>query len=77
MAKTTNITRYVCDRCGKTAYVAPGDPSASDWREIKRVTADGVDISRLVCSTCNAEHKKLANNQDAAFNAFMASGKEA
>lgn len=72
MPKTSNITRYVCDRCGQSAYLSSGDPGMSDWRDISRVTADGVTTSRLLCKQCNTDYKALAAKQDAAFNEFMA-----
>ncbi len=76
MAKTDGITRYVCDRCGKIEYLVSDDPRKSDWRDVSRVTADGVDTKRLLCSTCNKEYKSLVATQDAAFNSFMAEGAE-
>lgn len=74
MAKTTNITKYACDRCGAEAYLPKGDPRESDWREVSRVTADGVSVSRLLCAQCTTGYKALASEQDAAFTAFMAGG---
>lgn len=72
MAKTDNITKYTCDRCAKGDYLVADDPRKSDWREIKRVTADGVTASRLLCADCNKSYKSLVATQDAAFNSFMA-----
>lgn len=41
MAKTTNITKYTCDRCHDSAYLTDGDPrTSSDWHQIKHTTAD-------------------------------------
>lgn len=76
MPKQTGITRYECDRCGRVAHLAEGAPEAGDWREVRRVTADGVDNSRLFCKECAAEYRKAAAEQDAAFNAFILKGKE-
>lgn len=75
MSKTTGISQYTCDRDGTTAYLADNDPRVSDWHTIKRVTADGVDMNRLLCADCYSKYKTLAGNQDTEFNAFMA-GKE-
>ena len=36
MAKTDNITRYTCDRCGESAYLQQGAAAAGDWREVER-----------------------------------------
>lgn len=71
MPKKTNITNYICDRCGKSAYLVSDDPAVSDWRDVERVTSDGVTTSRLLCKDCHAEYRKLTATQDAAFNSFM------
>lgn len=71
MARTTGITRYECDRCGKAAHLAPGAPEAGDWRDARRYTADGVENARLLCSGCAAAYRKMAEAQDAEFAAFM------
>lgn len=75
MPKQTGITRYECDRCGRAEHLAQGAPEAGDWREVRRVTADGVDNARLLCKECADEYRKLAVEQDAAFNAFVAKGR--
>ena len=47
MARTTNITRYTCDRCHVSAYLADGDPrTSSDWHDITHTTVDGVAQAR-------------------------------
>lgn len=74
MAKTTGISRYTCDRCAKEAYMTSGDPRASEWRDIDRVTADAVPTTRLLCPDCVKEYKALAEQQDSAFAAFMRRG---
>ena len=49
MARTTNITRYTCDRCHASAYLADGDPrTSSDWHDITHTTVDGVAQGALV-----------------------------
>lgn len=57
MAKTENITRYVCDRCGADAYLAANSAAAADWREIERVDQYGSRASRLLCKACTDDHK--------------------
>lgn len=53
MARTTNITRYTCDRCHASAYLADGDPrTSSDWHDITHTTVDGVAQGALVCTAC-------------------------
>ena len=71
MAKTTNITRYVCDRCSTLQHLAQGDPETSDWHDVSRVTVDGNTVSRLLCKSCYSEYKALVQAQDADFNDFM------
>ena len=71
MAKTDNITRYTCDRCGESAYLQQG-AAAGDWREVERFDQYGSKASRLLCKGCTDEYKKLAAQHDAAFQQFMA-----
>ncbi len=72
MPKKTGIVEYTCDRCAKQQYITEGDPAASDWREVPRITADNVTTVRLLCKDCTSRYRKLATEQDAAFNSFMA-----
>ena len=72
MAKTDNITRYTCDRCGESAYLQQGAAAAGDWREVERFDQYGSKASRLLCKSCTDEYKRLAAKQDAAFQEFMA-----
>ena len=73
MAKTDNITHYVCDRCGADAYLAANSAAAAgDWREVERFDQYGSKASRLLCKSCTDEYKRLAAQQDAAFQEFMA-----
>ena len=63
MARTTNITRYTCDRCHASAYLADGDPRTS--------SVDGVAQGALVCTACWQTFKALAATQDAAYAAYL------
>ena len=72
MAKTDNITHYVCDRCAADAYLAANSAACADWREVERFDQYGSRASRLLCKVCLAEYKQLAAKQDAEFQAFMA-----
>ena len=76
MAKTTNITRYVCDRCGDMAHLSQGAPEVSDWHDVSRVTVDGNTAQRLLCRTCYSSYKSLVTGQDSEFNEFMKGGSE-
>lgn len=73
MAKTDNITRYTCDRCGESAYLQQGAAAAGDWREVERFDQYGSKASRLLCKSCTDEYKRLAAKQDGEFQSFMAS----
>ena len=72
MAKTDNITHYVCDRCAADAYLAANSAASADWREVERIDQYGSRASRLLCKSCTDAHEQLAAQQDAAFQAFMA-----
>ena len=72
MAKTDNITKYTCDRCGESAYLQLGAAAAGDWREVERFDQYGSKASRLLCKRCTDEYKQLAAKQDTAFQEFMA-----
>ena len=76
MPKKTGITDYTCDRCAMPQYIAEGEPAASDWREVSRVTADGVASSRLLRKECTTRYLKLATEQVTAFLAFMSNTEE-
>ena len=72
MAKTDNITHYVCDRCAADAYLAANSAATADWREVERIDQYGSRASRLLRKSCTDAYKQLAAQQDAAFQAFMA-----
>ena len=72
MAKTDNITHYVCDRCAADAYLAANSAASADWREVERYDQYGSRASRLLCKACTDDYKQLAAKQDAEFQAFMA-----
>ena len=52
MAKTSGYSQLVCDRCSKTLYATENAPEAQSWRSVKRYTADGTEVSRLLCPDC-------------------------
>lgn len=72
MAKTRGYSQLVCDRCAKTLYATDNAPEAQIWRSVKRYTADGTEVSRLLCPNCYDGYRTLASSQDAAFGDFMA-----
>lgn len=72
MAKTTGYSQLVCDRCAKTLYSTDNAPEAQSWRSIKRYTADGTEVSRLLCADCYDGYRTLAISHDQAFGDYMA-----
>lgn len=71
MARTDNISRYVCDKCGKTEYFEQGR-QASGWMEIERYNADRVPVKKMFCAACHEMYKPVAAQADSDFNDFMA-----
>lgn len=57
MAKTDNITHYVCDRCAADAYLAANSAASADWREVERIDQYGSRASRLLCKSCTDAYK--------------------
>ena len=72
MSKTDGYSNYVCDRCAKSIYAQSNAPETQSWREIKRISADGNTVSRLLCGDCASAYRDLAQKQDTAFGDFMA-----
>lgn len=77
--KSDGYAKYVCDKCGKTAYVAAGDTEAREWFTVRRYSAgkatriaDDVapDIYEL-CSQCNASFMAFMQQDDASFEAWL------
>lgn len=71
MALTNNITRYVCDRCGESAYLQAGDPHLGEWHDITRTTADNTSQSALLCSDCYSTWRNIATRHDSDYTRFM------
>lgn len=51
---TKNITKYICDRCGKVAEVDYGNPIPSGWRLI-----DVKSSQKLLCWACNRAYNDV------------------
>lgn len=72
--KSDGYSKYVCDKCGKTAYVAAGDTEAREWFTAGKATriADDVtpDIYEL-CSKCNTSFMAFMQQDDASFEAWL------
>ncbi|WP_085830428.1 hypothetical protein [Collinsella vaginalis] len=76
MSRTTGFSRYVCDRCGTTVHAPDGGQEVQAWQEVKRVTASGTGITRLLCPACAKAYYDLAQGQDTGFTAFMEAGRK-
>ena len=77
--KSDGYSKYVCDKCGKIAYVAAGDTEAREWFTVRRYSAgkatriaDDVtlDIYEL-CSKCNTSFMTFMQQDDASFEAWL------
>lgn len=78
--KSDGYSKYVCDKCGKTAYVATGDTEAREWFTVRRYSAGGKatriaedvppDIYEL-CSKCNTSFMTFMQENDASFEAWL------
>lgn len=78
MGVTPGFSEYVCEGCDAQAMIKDDDNTAKNkWQEIERVTSDGTRIKRLLCEKCRKDYTPLVAEQDAAFNAWMASRRSA
>lgn len=73
--ESDGYSKYVCDKCGKTAYVAAGDTEAREWFTVRRYSAgkaDDVtpDIYEL-CSKCNSSFMAFMQENDESFEAWL------
>ena len=77
--KSDGYSKYVCDKCGKTAYVAAGDTEAREWYTVRRYSAGKAtriaedvppDIYEL-CSKCNTSFMAFAQKDGASFEAWL------
>lgn len=71
MAKTDNYSQYICDRCGEMAYAQPSSPDAQKWAQIRRVSAAGSDVTRLLCPSCSTAYQTFVEGQERDFVQFM------
>ena len=74
MARTDNYSQYICDRCGQQLYAQPSSPDAQKWAAIRRVSAAGSDVSRLLCPTCAGAYQTFVEGQERDFVQFMKGG---
>lgn len=67
----TKGSNYTCDRCSKSEFLTDAETRNTKWQVITHITADGVNISRLLCEQCGNEYKAVADAADKAFSEFM------
>lgn len=70
----TKGSNYTCDRCGVSAFMPEQDVKNAKWRTVQRYTADGVNMTRLLCAKCGGVYDALAAEQDKQFDKFMNGG---
>lgn len=51
-------------------------PEYQTWRNIKRISADNVEVSRLLCKDCYSEYREMCTTQDTQFGDFMTKSEE-
>ena len=71
MAMTEGYSQYVCDRCGAVLYAQATSPDAQRWVPIRRVSAAGSDVERLLCPSCGMDYRPLVEGQEREFVKFM------
>lgn len=72
MAKESNYSRYMCDRCGKVEFLKPDTPQTNNWISFTRVTATGASSGYLFDRDCYEQYKTVGSQWDQAFNDFLA-----
>lgn len=70
--RTSNLTRYTCDRCGTNQIIADGD-NTSLWHDIRRINASDTDAKYLLCDPCFKIWRPLQQRHDIEFSQFMTS----
>lgn len=71
MAKTEGFVQLVCDRCNTSTYTTDNSPIDQSWKQVRRIAADGGEVTRTLCPSCTKDYRELATNQDAEFSVFM------
>lgn len=67
--RTTNLTRYTCDRCRTSTVMADGN--APGWHDVTRYRADSTTDSALLCEKCYSKYIDLAAKHDREYMQFM------
>lgn len=76
MSVYTGFKHYVCDRCGREAYIAAGSAEEQSWSTVHRVSADKATDSNPVtnytfCYQCRTAYNEFDKPQDTEFNNWM------
>ncbi len=82
--KADGYVKYVCDKCGKTAYIASGDTAVKEWFEVRRYSAgQSTRIANDVqpdtyefCSDCNTSFLAFAKQSDDSFASWLKGDKQ-
>ncbi len=71
MPRRTNITQCECDRCEYKEILDDDSPTAADWHDVDRITAEGKARHMLLCKGCYEKYKDLVNKEDTQYRLFM------
>ncbi|OXN01491.1 hypothetical protein [Bifidobacterium vansinderenii] len=76
MSKTTGLTAYECDRCGRKDYLTSTDLQVRDWYDVTRVTTGSTTAPYVLCGSCWTDYQTLLKQQTNEFERFLAEKKE-
>ena len=77
--KSDGYSKYVCDKCGKTAYVAAGDTEAREWFTVRRYSAgqevlaidENVESVQRIADDVTPDIYELCSQCNTSFMTFM------
>lgn len=75
MGKTTDLTAYECDRCGRKDFLQASDLQVRDWYDVTRVTTSSTTAPYVLCGTCWTVYQSLLKQQTGEFEKFLEEGK--
>lgn len=77
MPITDGYSKYLCGGCGKEVFLGKDDRTQKEkWKERRRVNADAVEESNVLCESCIAAYDALVKQQDQAVAELLAGLKE-
>lgn len=76
MAVSDGYKQYVCDRCGKLAYIKQDSAEAQSWGSVQRVSVDKASADNPVtrytmCYACRTAYTTFDRPQDDEFASWM------